>query len=117
MKDKVGKGKFGEISALNYLKENDFEIISRNYRLKLGELDIIAQKGELLFGIEVKFRTSLDDDFHPLMVMNKTKINRMKRVMETFVTMNPEFSSINNSFCLITVDSKGKVDFYSDLSN
>ena len=41
-----------------FLKQNGFVILERNYRCKLGEIDIIAKDGKYFVFIEVKFRAS-----------------------------------------------------------
>ena len=51
-------GIIGEKVACDYLKNKGYTIIERNFRCKMGEIDIIAKdKKELVF-IEVKTRTS-----------------------------------------------------------
>lgn len=51
-------GKSGEDAACSFLKTNGYKIILRNYKNKLGEIDIIAQdKGTICF-VEVKARHS-----------------------------------------------------------
>jgi putative endonuclease len=60
MKDnrKINTGKEGEKIAAAFLKKNGYQIIEKNYRCPLGEIDIIArEKGELVF-VEVKTRRS-----------------------------------------------------------
>lgn len=49
-------GKKGEDIAVNFLLENDYEIIARNYRYKRSEIDIICKKNAFLVFIEVKTR-------------------------------------------------------------
>lgn len=49
-------GDFGEEMACNYLADNDYEILHRNYKIKLGEVDIIAKDDEYTVFIEVKTR-------------------------------------------------------------
>jgi len=52
-------GAFGEELAQNYLKTQGYKIIDKNFRCKLGEVDIIAEdKGCIVF-VEVKTRSSL----------------------------------------------------------
>ncbi|KKR78123.1 MAG: hypothetical protein UU23_C0003G0021 [Candidatus Curtissbacteria bacterium GW2011_GWA1_40_9] len=51
-------GKFGEDLALIYLKRQGYKIIERNFRIRGGEIDIIAQDNNTLVYIEVKTRTS-----------------------------------------------------------
>ncbi len=50
-------GDYGEAKAVEYLKLNGYEIIKRNYRIRNGEIDIIArsEKGTVVFA-EVKTR-------------------------------------------------------------
>jgi len=51
-------GKLGEDIACEYLKKQGYDIIERNFRIRGGEIDIIAlDKGVLAF-IEVKTRRS-----------------------------------------------------------
>jgi putative endonuclease len=54
-------GKRGEALAVKCLKKNGYKIIERNYRCKLGEIDIIARDGRVLAFVEVKARRS--DEF------------------------------------------------------
>ncbi|MCI1943895.1 YraN family protein [Clostridium luticellarii] len=49
-------GSLGEDVAENYLKENGYIILERNFRCKTGEVDIIGKDGSYLCFIEVKSR-------------------------------------------------------------
>ena len=49
-------GKLGEESVCAYLAEQGYRIIERNYRIKGGEIDIIAENGDYLAFVEVKAR-------------------------------------------------------------
>ncbi len=51
-------GKNGEDLAIAYLKNSGYRIIERNFRIRGGEIDVIALDGEILVYIEVKTRTS-----------------------------------------------------------
>lgn len=50
-------GHDGEEIAGEFLVKSGYVIVTRNYRCKLGEIDIIARDGEFLVFIEVKTRT------------------------------------------------------------
>ena len=47
-------GKEGEKLAVEFLLKNDYKILEKNYRYLKAEVDIIAQKGAFLIGVEVK---------------------------------------------------------------
>jgi putative endonuclease len=51
-------GRQGETRAIEFLKNNGYRIIARNFKCSLGEIDIIAQDKEVLCFIEVKTRAS-----------------------------------------------------------
>ena len=53
---KLGRG--GEIEACKFLKRNGYKIVERNFVHPFGEVDIIAQKEDILAFIEVKTRLS-----------------------------------------------------------
>lgn len=49
-------GAKGENQATLYLKKEGYKILEKNYKTYHGEIDIIAQKGDLLVFVEVKKR-------------------------------------------------------------
>lgn len=77
-------GKIGEEKAVEFLKNNGYKIIERNYRTKIGEIDIIAKhKREIVF-IEVKTRSS--DDFGiPEESVNERKLKRIEKIAEIYL--------------------------------
>lgn len=53
----IGKvGLEGEKRVANYLREQGFSVIKRNYICRYGEIDIIAENDEFLLFVEVKTR-------------------------------------------------------------
>jgi len=53
-------GKEGENLAAEFLLKNGYEILDRNWTFQKAEIDIIAQKDQILAIIEVKTRSSTD---------------------------------------------------------
>lgn len=51
-------GRSGEEAALKFLKSKGYRILSRNYKSKLGEIDIIAEDKDTVCFVEVKTRSS-----------------------------------------------------------
>lgn len=52
-------GQSGEETVAGYLEKIGYTILIKNYRCKIGEIDIIARDGADLVFIEVKTRSSL----------------------------------------------------------
>jgi len=51
-------GKRGEQLAREFLSGKGYRVLENNYRCKLGEIDIIAEKGGRIYFAEVKTRRS-----------------------------------------------------------
>jgi len=49
-------GKSGEELAAKHLTKLGYKVLEKNYRTKAGEIDIVAQDGEILVFVEVKSR-------------------------------------------------------------
>ena len=53
-------GRFGEAAAAEYLRKKGYSVQGMNYRTRLGEIDVIAARGEIVVFAEVKLRRSGD---------------------------------------------------------
>jgi putative endonuclease len=51
-------GRLGENRAVWYLRVRGYAIVDRNVRSQLGEIDIVARRGEVVAFVEVKTRQS-----------------------------------------------------------
>ena len=78
-KRKVGDR--GESEAVQYLEEQGLHILERNFRTREGEIDIVAEDGNVLVFFEVKFRSSAryGDALEAVDVRKQMKIRRMAR--------------------------------------
>jgi len=55
---RLALGAYGEEIAADYLREQGYSLLERNFRCPLGEIDIIAKKRHDLIFVEVKTRRS-----------------------------------------------------------
>ena len=56
MNYRIEKGKEGELLVAQYLQKQGYAIVTKNYRKRFGEIDLIATKGDTLAFVEVKWR-------------------------------------------------------------
>ena len=77
-------GKEGENAAINYLRENNYQIRHINWRCGRLELDIVAQTEEELVMIEVKTRSRTDWQL-PEDSVNTTKIRRIIAAADCYI--------------------------------
>ncbi len=86
--DKKLLGRLGERLAKNFLEKNGFEILEKNYFVgKLGEIDLIAKKNNLLHFIEVKTRTNKNFGW-PEESVGKTKLEKIILCAHEYLSEN-----------------------------
>ncbi len=73
--------------ACEYLNDKGYTIVATNYRCKLGEIDLIAQKQEVLVFCEVKFRANLDKG-DPLEAIHAKKQRIISRCASWYMQEN-----------------------------
>lgn len=102
-------GVVGEQLACDHLSEMGFEIIDRNVRYKMGEIDIVAIKGHEVHFVEVKTRTNAIFA-SPLESITKIKKMRIKRASQMYLIARNNFSNDDLPACyydVISVDFSG----------
>lgn len=77
-------GQYGENLAANYLLNNGYTIIDRNFRFKKNEIDIIASKENLLIVCEVKTRVTAEIG-EPYKAVNQKKQKQIITVADYYL--------------------------------
>ena len=77
-------GHQAEVTAANYLKTKDFSIHMLNWKTKYCEIDIVAQKDQRLYFVEVKYRRKSTWG-NALDYITPTKLRRMRFAAEAWV--------------------------------
>jgi putative endonuclease len=80
-------GKKGEDLAVDFLLKHGYKILSRNYIFQKAEVDIIAQKADVLAIIEVKTR-STNVFGNPQDFLKPKQIQRIVKAVDNFVISN-----------------------------
>jgi putative endonuclease len=83
-------GQIGEETAVAYLKQKGYLIVERNYRKRFGEIDIVAQDGEVVVFVEVKTRRSVRFG-SPFEAVDRRKQKKMTRVALAYLNSHKLF--------------------------
>lgn len=91
-------GRAGESLAALYLRLKGYRIIARDLRTPVGEIDLIARRGDILAFVEVKARATEAAE-----VLSPAQRRRIVRAAEMFLARRPEFQAHGVRFDLILV--------------
>lgn len=83
MKHHMAIGRLGEDLAAEHLVDQGYQILARNWRCPIGELDIVAEHGQTLIAVEVKTRTSTAYGY-PIEAVGHTKAVRLRKLLFAF---------------------------------
>lgn len=102
------KGKLGEELAVDWLHRHEFGILLRNFRLGRFEMDIVAVKNKILYGIEVKCRSgdqygSVEEYF------SAGKLKQMECIGSHLLDTYPCYESVNLILLNILLSKKNIV--------
>jgi len=92
------KGRKAEDKAALHLRLRGYRILDRNARQGRGELDIVADKGEILAFIEVKSRPSRDAG---LLAVHADKQERLRSAASGWLARHAEYQHLQCRFDLI----------------
>ena len=108
------KGRKGEEKAAEYLREQGYAVLERNYICPGGEIDIIVRKGNLVVFVEVKsWEVFTAEDLQ--YAVNGKKRNRIRRSAEHYLLENNELRSCRARFDLIYLSGRmGKLDHWEN---
>ncbi len=82
MNSKVTVGRVAEEQAAQFLLNLGYTIITRNYQIRGGEIDLIALDGNELVFVEVRWRS---DDMGEESIGTK-KVNALRRTVQHYLT-------------------------------
>lgn len=82
-------GKTGEDKATQYLIDHSYTIVERNWSTRWGEIDIIAQKGDIIYFFEVKTRQTAKYG-HPFEAVTYNKRRKIVFLARAYIANHPE---------------------------
>ena len=108
-------GDRGEQVVVDYLETSGHEIVARNYKTKLFEVDIVSRKDRALYFTEVKYRGS--NDFGAgLDFIDKKKQEKMRLAVAGFLATHPEYIDFTPILAVAEVGKDFKLEEWFELS-
>ena len=98
-------GGAGEKQAVKFLKKKGYKILCVNFRISVGEIDIIAKDGETVVFIEVKTRSS-DAFGRPSEAVDDKKRRKYVKVAQAYLVKNYGETDIPCRFDVVEVEEK-----------
>lgn len=93
-------GRLAETLSRWLLRLKGYRILARDYRVSVGEIDIIARRGALLAVIEVKRRASQTDALEAVLTRQR---RRILRATELFLAQHPRLVHLGVRFDVMLV--------------
>ncbi|SEW43343.1 putative endonuclease [Chryseobacterium wanjuense] len=101
-------GKLAEDLAAEFLLKNGYKILVRNFRFQKAEIDIIAEKDNLIIVTEVKAR-STDAFMLPQEAVTKTKIKSIVSAANHYLEEFNKNQEVRFDIISVLPDEKGKL--------
>jgi putative endonuclease len=104
------KGYHYENAALDYLKQHGLRLLTRNYRCKLGEIDLVMLDRAMVVFVEVRFRASVRHG-KPHETVDARKQARVRKAAQYFLLCHPHLQKCDCRFDVLASwpDMKGQL--------
>lgn len=87
-REALWRGALAERIAIVLLRLKFYEILGSRYRVKGGEIDVIARRGDTLVFVEVKARPTMSE---ALQSITPQKQRRLRRAAKVWLASHPRF--------------------------
>jgi putative endonuclease len=94
------RGHRGEWLAAAALMLKGYRIVARRYKTKLGEIDLIARRGNLILIVEVKARPTLIEAMDAIGPQAK---RRIEAAADLWLARQPDYARLSVRFDLVAV--------------
>lgn len=94
------RGHRGEWLAAMALMLKGYRIVARRYRTRLGEIDLIARRGDLVLIVEVKVRPTL---VQAMEAVGRMSERRIEAAADLWLARQPDHARLSLRFDLVAV--------------
>ncbi|MGH2555930.1 MAG: YraN family protein [Actinomycetota bacterium] len=105
-------GRAGEIAALEHYRGAGYRVVARNWRCRLGEIDLVVAKGSMLIFCEVKSRRGLGLG-GPYEAVHWKKQRKLRMLAEAFLSASGEPAlAVRFDVASVTLDARGSPSIF-----
>ena len=94
------RGQRAEVLCAFWLRLKGYRVLARNWRVSVGEVDIVARRGQILAFIEVKRR---DDMATAMEAVQPRQRQRIEQAAKAWLASHPECANMHARFDVMTV--------------
>jgi putative endonuclease len=94
------RGHYSEWLAALALMMKGYRILERRYRTRLGEIDLIARRGDLVLIVEVKARRSLVEAMEAIARQSE---RRIEAAADIWLSRQPDYGRFSLRFDMVAV--------------
>lgn len=110
------KGSHFELLALNWLQAQGLQLLQRNYRCKLGEIDLVMRERELLVFVEVRYR-GRGSQVAACETVDHRKQQKLLRTARHFLLYNHQLAELPCRFDVLGISSGRELPQYEWIRN
>ena len=103
--DKKSDGDIGEARALKFLRQHNLSLVDKNYRTKMGEIDLIMFDGQQIVFVEVKLRRSARFGFAQEQVTTSKQLKIIKSA-QYFLLKHKKWQQFPARFDIVAINQK-----------
>lgn len=104
-------GKEGEALAIDFLLQQGYQVLHKNWRYSYYEIDIIATKKEKLHFVEVKMRSSASFGY-PEENVTKKKFRKLLNAADEFLYQHQQYRHVQYDILAITRIGKEPIEYF-----
>jgi putative endonuclease len=94
------RGHYGELLAALRLGLVGYRILARRYRTRVGEIDLVVRRGDILAFVEVKRRANAADALEAVSPKSQARI---RRAAELFLQRHPALAPLALRFDVMVI--------------
>lgn len=107
------RGQQGETLAIEHLEQQGFSVVTRNYRYRRGEIDLIVCRDNTLVFVEVKLRKDVGYG-HPESFVSPSQADRISEAADHYLHETNWEGLIRFDIVAITLRPQLRIEHFED---